>query len=564
MDTIEIFVKSRDVSLIRKKLLLELCSNKKISVNNIFRKDNGFTLVLLNHSEAEKLFDVSIMSVLSTNRFEPILSNKLKSYRTILAKRIDRSTLESSPDSIKTEINTVNRDKIEATDVFRIPNSSILKITLKTSAMADIVLNEGFSMFFIHISPYMLHREDYIELINCFNCYAIDEHLKKDCPKEPKIICSICASDHFYRQCTASPDQYRCINCGGRHKTLHNSCPLRKARIKHIRNQRTNGDSYANVARRPHQVTVRPSAYNGISQTNPRNVHQNIPGHIPLNLSQTGLNPDVWNKTTAIIQMALVSNLVNPGTFSTTYNDLCGENNLPKLSLNGFTPPSKSELQNSGFDPSKIISNILQSPDEFSPNDVQHSSTLRESPSSYHSIVNVIEINEALNDPVVHNNVHNSLIAQSVASTTEMATQPVPPLSSIIEQSDDSQPSEIHNSQTNIPNVQSNLQSGDSNTERTTPLAAPITEAMESSNHAREGESNDSQSRCIRGFKIKQTRSNNPESILKGIKDKKILFTDNGNIISDIKIIEKHLLLNPNVKISSISQAEFSQLLESH
>ena len=67
MDTIEIFVKSRDVSLIRKKLLLELCSSKKISVNNIFKKDNGFALVLLNHSEAEKLFDVGLMSVLSTN-----------------------------------------------------------------------------------------------------------------------------------------------------------------------------------------------------------------------------------------------------------------------------------------------------------------------------------------------------------------------------------------------------------------------------------------------------------------------------------------------------------------
>ena len=316
--------------------------------------------------------------------------------------------------------------------------------------------------------------------------------------------------------------------------------------------------------------------------------------------------------------MALVGNLVRPGTFSKTYNDLCGENNLPTLSLNSFIPPSKAKLQNSGFDPCKIISNILQSPDEFSSNDVQHSSTIRESPSSYHSIVNEIEneneevpndplaINAvsllsantntrgsldaqpvgsateptaqtAPNDPLttnalslsVNGNSHDSLTSQTVDSTTETATLLIPPVSNMIEMSDNSQRCENLSSQTNIPNARCNLQSGDLNTETATPLVVPLADMNESPIHALEGESHDSlipitNARCIKGFKIKQTWSNNPKSILRGVKDKKILFTDNGRIISDIKIIEKYLQSNPNPKITSTSPTDFNQLLETN
>ena len=510
MNKFEIFIKSNDTSSIRKKLLLEFCSRRKININNIFAKHNGFTLVMHDHSEAEKLFEDSFKNELSTHRFEPILSNKLKSLRTILAKKIDRSILENTPDQIKDELNNVNRGKIEASEVFKIPNSSILKITLKTSAMADIALKEGFSMFYMHISPHVLSRDDFIELINCYNCFAINEHYKSDCPKENRVICSKCGQNHFYRQCTASPDQYHCINCRGNHSTLSNSCPLRKAKIKQIRNQRKNDNSFVNVVKRSHQSSIRPSFNSNIPQTNP-------------NLS---LNPDDWNKTTGIIQIALVSNLVRPGTFSKTYNDLCAENNLPQLSLSSFVPPSKSELQNSGFDPSKIINNILQSPDEFNSDDVQlHSSTIVDNHSHYQSLSNENEMSNAApannaDSLSVNGTAHDPSSPQAMNTATKAVVQSIPSVTD-----KDSSPS---------------------NTPRNEPLKV---------------QNDIPNTRCIKGFKVKNTRANTPGNILIGVKAKKILFIENDRIITDLKIIEEYLKSNPNDPIESILQAEFNRMM---
>ena len=88
MESFEILVNCNDVSDQNRKFLLELCDKNNIKVNNIKRKTKGFTLLLHDQTEADKLFLDDSKSELSGFGFQPILSNKLKSFRTFLAKKL--------------------------------------------------------------------------------------------------------------------------------------------------------------------------------------------------------------------------------------------------------------------------------------------------------------------------------------------------------------------------------------------------------------------------------------------------------------------------------------------
>ena len=507
MESFEILVNCNDVSDQNRKLLLELCDKNNIKVNNIKRKTKGFTLLLHDQTEADKLFLDDSKSELSGYGFQPILSNKLKSFRTFLAKKIDRSILENQPDEIKNEITARNSSRLVVTEIFKIPNSSILKVTLKSSAMVDIVMKEGFMMFNMHISPHVINREDYIELINCFNCFEINDHLKSECRKPPQTICSKCGSNHFYRDCSATPDQYSCINCRGNHLTLSSSCPKRKAIVKSIRSSKRSGKSYANVLKRPQNSAIRTSNFSNDQ----------------LNIPNSGFNLGHWNKTASIVQLALIGNLIRPGTFSSTYNDLCNENDLPTLNLTSFNPPTKEELQNAGFDASKIINNLLEHPNEFSPEDVALSSTLRDinSNSHYQSLPNE---NEAL--PV---------------NTPASSTQPSP----------------------NSP--VSNNQTSDSTAAQL--LAAPAgPQASNNENNASDRDQNKSiqpETNCdIKGFKIRYTATNPPNNLRKALESKRLFFTKNNKIINDQAVLNDIITSEPLPEITTMEKPQFSRLLE--
>ena len=520
MDPMEILINSNDTSQSRRKLLLELCNKSIIKVNNIYRKPKGFTLVVQDSSHAEKLFTDEFKGELSINGFQPILSNKLKAYRTVLVNKTEKNILETQPEMIKEEIARANPNKLEVTDIFKIPNSSILKITFKTSAMVDMVMNEGFNMFLIHISHHVIKRDDFIELTTCFNCFAINKHFKNECPEERRVICSKCGANHFYKECNATPDQYSCVNCKGNHSTLSSSCPLRKAAIKRIRNERRTDTSYGKVLRRPQHSSIRTSNF---TRDHPSVLNTENP-----NILNSGFNFNDWNKTTAVIQFALVSNLVRPGSFSKTYNDLCADNNLPTLNLNSFNPPTTDELQNAGIDASRIINNLLQSHNEFPPDDI-HSSTLRDNNSLYQSL----------------NNETDNLAANRSANGAVASTSNAPPPGSL-----NTTGSSAHDPVLSTPYVATNNtvhvttavhQSGSVNARNSTPIT-----------------------QGIKGYKVSRTVSNTETSIRKGLKDGKIILVKDDRIITDTDVIDQYIITTSKPVFDSVQLEEFNQLRSSY
>jgi len=79
---------------------------------------------------------------------------------------------------------------------------------------------------------------DYLVAMRCFKCSRFN-HRHKDCKGEE--TCPLCAEGHKLRECTASTEQHRCINCmtynrynkmgkmGENHSSLDKNCPSMQA-----------------------------------------------------------------------------------------------------------------------------------------------------------------------------------------------------------------------------------------------------------------------------------------------------------------------------------------------
>jgi len=75
--------------------------------------------------------------------------------------------------------------------------------------------------------------DDYIKINRCYKCSKFN-HRAQDCKGE--LTCPICAENHSLRECKATKEQYKCINCtnfnkynqkslvNAKHSSLDNSC----------------------------------------------------------------------------------------------------------------------------------------------------------------------------------------------------------------------------------------------------------------------------------------------------------------------------------------------------
>ena len=106
-----------------------------------------------------------------------------------------------------------------------------MKIEFETVEMADKAIQHGIRLFRISVASHQITKEKYTEITYCLRCYALEQHLTKDCPKPREHkACSECASDdHTWSNCTSTTK--KCLNCGGPHRTMAFKCPTRKLAV---------------------------------------------------------------------------------------------------------------------------------------------------------------------------------------------------------------------------------------------------------------------------------------------------------------------------------------------
>ena len=86
--------------------------------------------------------------------------------------------------------------------------------------------------------------DDYLHVNRCFKCSRFNHRLT-DCRREE--TCSLCTGKHKLRECTSSPNDYKCINCitynkynhsktiCTNHSSLDKNCPSLQALLMKYR-----------------------------------------------------------------------------------------------------------------------------------------------------------------------------------------------------------------------------------------------------------------------------------------------------------------------------------------
>ena len=158
--------------------------------------------------------------------FEVVPPIEYNSMKTVIVKQLDYMIDSFNDEEIIDSIEHLNEwAKVES--IYKIPSiNKILKNRLKTQQMVQVAMDKGIKILHQFIPKWNIEKEAFVML----NCFQYD-HKLKEFKKEKKLRCTFCAGELRQHDCKA-PQQAKCINCGGPHRTLAASCKIRKDLIK--------------------------------------------------------------------------------------------------------------------------------------------------------------------------------------------------------------------------------------------------------------------------------------------------------------------------------------------
>ena len=152
------------------------------------------------------------------------------SMRLVVIRHIDKVINEYTDQEVTESINNAN-EWAEVEQIHQIlTNGRLLKVKFKSAAMVQNALTQGIIVLHQKINPKNIENEIFIRLTPCYNCFRYN-HRTRECLLDQQILCSYCSQEgHKHNQCTSQ--EPKCINCGGRHRTLAAVCKVHRDIIK--------------------------------------------------------------------------------------------------------------------------------------------------------------------------------------------------------------------------------------------------------------------------------------------------------------------------------------------
>jgi len=316
--------RDHNASDVTKHDLLKILHENGIKISSITIKDDLFSVYCDENCSADLFFVPKCIEALSIIKCSPVMPPQLRASRTVLLHKLDTIIYENDISSIKNEIERVNNG-ITIADIYKFPNSRTVKITLNSQQAAETVFHGGLLAFNLVVPPRNISQDKYIELLVCYRCYKLDDHVSSQCDKASDyIICSLCSGvDHSYKNCNCR--DRKCVNCDGNHSTLALSCPVRKKIISDKR--KSESASYATK----------------VSSNFPK-VFENIwhqgTGADNVNTSSPVVNlQDIYSKSVLSLMVATMREKAEPGTFQDVLNELLQGNGLAPFNMCSVPPP---------------------------------------------------------------------------------------------------------------------------------------------------------------------------------------------------------------------------------
>lgn len=212
-----------------------ICSQVPITIRDI-HYSKEFLIIHLDEPDTEKLLAPDTHDKLLQHHLRVLTPQGFTSGKTVFVTKLTEYFTNHDPNTILENINHSNNN-ITALSVYIIKGKQsnsfykTLKIVMASTINADHVTKNGLKLFNVCINSNNIHKEDPINIIQCFKCLKFD-HYTNTC-KAAANTCSICSGSHYFKQCT-NKSRVSCANCNGPHIAVASVCPERKKYIQHL------------------------------------------------------------------------------------------------------------------------------------------------------------------------------------------------------------------------------------------------------------------------------------------------------------------------------------------
>ena len=218
------------LTLDKRNGLRAILQEREVRVLRIIDVDDTYIALLENELSCQKMFQPATIADLAAKQFIPIMPIEMKARLTLVMKNMDRQVMEESIENLKQELEETH-EGLRVDDIYKLTKSNMIKVRLATHEMTTKIKNEGTRLLNFSIAPWQVEYENFTKIKQCVTCQSYD-HVKKQCPTPNLIFCSECGSnDHTWKQCKPENPKL-CANCKGNHRSMSNSCDIRKGVIK--------------------------------------------------------------------------------------------------------------------------------------------------------------------------------------------------------------------------------------------------------------------------------------------------------------------------------------------
>jgi len=313
------------------KVLLQVLYKYEVHCSNIVEKKDCF--VAFCDRNASNVFTSACLEALKELNCLPIVPDELKCARSAIIFNCDTMITQYTEDQIKKDIEECN--DINVLSVIKLNKKSI-KIEFQDESTCKRVVTSGIFMFHLSIPVSCITQDIHIDVVMCYSCYKLDDHIGKDCPNKGIKLCSVCSSNtHRHLDCQSNVK--KCLNCNGPHNTLALSCPERKKVISQKRSTHSKDNStYSSKTK----------------MTNVNSVAQPTPALSRYTSKQVSVFTDLC------LKISIMNEQANKGTFESTLNELLKANGLSTFNMGTVQPPTFT--QPADF---KVIENLPSSQD---------------------------------------------------------------------------------------------------------------------------------------------------------------------------------------------------------
>jgi len=148
--------------------LQKIFSITEVAVTHCFKVHNGYKVVA-KQEQLTPFLSTTGQRKLADHGFNPLPSLETTAKCTVVAKKIDKTILPRSCQAIQEEVSTMN--DVTVVDVYKPPESRILKICCSAPEEAQKLLSRGIVLFNTSVPTYNVEAECFVQVDQCLKCY---------------------------------------------------------------------------------------------------------------------------------------------------------------------------------------------------------------------------------------------------------------------------------------------------------------------------------------------------------------------------------------------------------